>query len=64
VPDVVKAKLYPGISPVNSFRVLFNAYFGADYRLLPDRNYYSNYATPYEYTVVEDSNPGCISPDQ
>ncbi len=28
--------LYPSISPVNTFRVLFNLYFGAHYRLLPD----------------------------
>ena len=25
------------ISPVNSFRVVFNAYFGTDLELLPDR---------------------------
>jgi hypothetical protein len=62
VPDVVKVKLYPGISPVNSFRLLFDAYFGASYVLLPDKSYYSNYATPYEYEVVEDSNPGCLTP--
>jgi hypothetical protein len=28
--------LYPTISPVNTFRMLFNLYFGAHYRLLPD----------------------------
>jgi hypothetical protein len=28
--------LYPSISPVNTFRVLFNLYFGTRYRLLPD----------------------------
>jgi hypothetical protein len=62
VPDVVKEQLYPGISPVNSFRLLFDAYFGAGYPLLPDESYYSNYATPYEYEVVQDSNPGCLNP--
>lgn len=35
--------LYPGISPVNSFRVLLNLYFGMDYPLLPDESYYSYY---------------------
>ena len=29
--------LYESISPVNSFRVIFNHYFGADYELLEDR---------------------------
>ena len=59
VPDEVKDALYPGISPVNSFRLLFNDYFGGDYPLLPDVSYYSNYATPYEYTIVQDVRPGC-----
>jgi hypothetical protein len=35
-------KLYPSISPVNSFRVIFDEYFGANYPLLPDLTYYSD----------------------
>jgi hypothetical protein len=31
------AGLYPAITPVNSFRVVFDAYFGTDLGLLPDR---------------------------
>jgi len=31
--------LYEAISPVNTFRVIFNRYFGADYELLDDRSY-------------------------
>lgn len=34
LPDGGNRLLYPSISPVNSFRVVFNRYFGADYRLL------------------------------
>lgn len=37
--DPVEAGLYESISPVNSFRVVFNAYFGTDLPLLPDRIY-------------------------
>ncbi len=33
--------LYPGITPVNSFRVVLNHVFGTRYPLLPDRNYMS-----------------------
>ncbi len=33
--------LYPSISPVNSFRVVLNVYFGADLPLLPDSTYFS-----------------------
>jgi hypothetical protein len=39
VPDEVRRQLYPTITPVNSFRVIFNAYFGADYDLLDDSSY-------------------------
>ena len=35
--------LYPGISPVNSFRVLFNLYFGTNNPLMPDESYYAHY---------------------
>jgi hypothetical protein len=31
--------LYPSVSPVNSFRIIFNMYFGASYELLPDITY-------------------------
>ncbi|MBI3946999.1 MAG: hypothetical protein HY321_13830 [Armatimonadetes bacterium] len=31
--------LYPTITPVNSFRVVLNRYFGAELPLLPDRSY-------------------------
>lgn len=33
------ADLYPSISPVNSFKVVFNNYFGTNYDLLPDKHY-------------------------
>ncbi len=31
--------LYPGITPVNSFRVVLNAYFNGQFKLLPDEKY-------------------------
>ncbi|MCI0807289.1 MAG: hypothetical protein J4N68_10745 [Chloroflexi bacterium] len=33
------AELYPAITPVNSFRIIFNAYLGMDFDLLPDISY-------------------------
>jgi len=39
--------LYPTISPVNSFRVIFNTFFGTDLPLLQDKSYYASYGTPY-----------------
>ncbi len=37
LPGVDSSVLYPTISPVNSFRVVFNTYFGTNLPLLPDR---------------------------
>lgn len=36
LPDGGTELLYPTISPVNSFRVIFNYYFGADFPLIED----------------------------
>lgn len=37
--EATTSGLYDSITPINSFRVLFNTYFGQNYDLLPDRNY-------------------------
>lgn len=39
LPGEGARRLYPSISPVNSFRVVFNEYFGAGLELLPDVTY-------------------------
>lgn len=51
LPDGGK-DLYAGISPVNTFRVIFNIYFGTSYQLLPDKSYYSDYSRIYEFLDV------------
>lgn len=53
-PDADYASLYPSISPVNSFRVLLNQFFGTDYALLPDLHYYSYWNFPFDFTEVTD----------
>jgi hypothetical protein len=42
LPGEGSENLYPTISPVNSFRVIFDTYFGTDYGLLPDESYTSD----------------------
>jgi hypothetical protein len=42
LPNEGTAKLYDSISPVNTFRVILNHYFGTAYPLLEDRAFYSN----------------------
>jgi hypothetical protein len=39
LPNVDKEFLHPSITPVNSFRLIFNLYFNADFELLPDESY-------------------------
>lgn len=39
VPEKVKKNLYHEITPVNSFRVLFNGLFGTNFKLLEDKTF-------------------------
>jgi hypothetical protein len=43
------AGLYEGISPVNTFRLIFNRYLGTDLKLLDDASYFSTWDRPYEF---------------
>lgn len=40
-PDGDYSDFYPTITPVNTFRIIFNKYFGTDYELLPDKTFMS-----------------------
>jgi hypothetical protein len=54
VPPDVQKELYPGISPVNSFRTIFRAHFGEDLPNLPDRSWYSDWFEPFKFEEVTD----------
>ena len=45
LPGMANDRLYPTISPVNTFRLIFNDYFGGAYELLPDKSYDSEEIT-------------------
>ena len=45
-------ELYPTISPVNTFRLIFNAYFGGKYDMLADVTYFSPVPKLYEFSMV------------
>jgi hypothetical protein len=47
-------KLYPSITPVNSFRLVFDSYFGGKYDMLEDVSYFS--PVPNLYDFSEESN--------
>ena len=40
LPDGGAELVYPGMTPVNTFRGVLNYYFGYDFERLPDRSYY------------------------
>jgi len=53
LPDSDKKELYPSISPVNSFRVVFNEYFDTNLEILPDYYYvYSDRDHYYNFVNV------------
>jgi hypothetical protein len=55
LPGVHSSVLYPAITPVNSFRVVLDLYFGTDLGLLPDKSYvYVNYSHPFQFLDVTD----------
>jgi len=55
---LAKPAFYPGVTPVNSFRLFFDTYMGAKLDLLPDVSNYSEY--PYAYQFQEIPNQ-CVS---
>jgi hypothetical protein len=52
LPARGKRFLYQSITPVNSFRLIFNYYFGANYKPLKDESYFSTKVHPYKFINV------------
>ncbi len=51
--------LYPSISPVNSFRVILNHYFGGNFELLDDESYFSSYKAEFDFLEVPETSTDC-----
>jgi hypothetical protein len=49
VPNARDIGLYPEVSPVNTFRLLFNAYFDTDLPILPDESFTLDHPEPLEF---------------
>jgi hypothetical protein len=45
-------ELYPTISPVNSFRLVFDAYFEGNYDLLDDVSFFSPVPNIYDFSEL------------
>ncbi len=63
LPGVDMSRLYDDISPVNSFRLIMNAYFGANLELLEEKSYFSTWERPYAFIDVTDRTAvPCLAP--
>lgn len=54
LPEHIKEKLYPNISPINSFRIIFNGLFNDNFDILEDNSYFATWDEPYKFTLVND----------
>ena len=57
LPDQNTELIYDSITPVNSFRLILNAYFNTNYELLEDKSYFADYIHPYNFTDVTEIFP-------
>jgi hypothetical protein len=65
LPESESSKLYPSISPVNTFRVILNAQFGTELPLLPDVTYFTSHHLErqmIDITSQRDSRDHCSPP--
>jgi hypothetical protein len=63
LPQGGSEQLYDAITPVNSFRAIFDTYFGTEMGLLEDKSYFSGWSDPYHFVdVSEQSRVECTLP--
>jgi hypothetical protein len=60
LPGAPSEALYPGITPVNTFRLVFKYIFDAPYELLPDRSFSGQYP-PFDFQPIEETYSHCLS---
>jgi hypothetical protein len=58
-PGSGSENLYPNITPVNSFRVLFDSYFNTSYGLIDDISYFSDVPDLFDFTIFQETRSGC-----
>lgn len=60
LPDGGFKDFYPSISPVNTFRVVFNNYFGTNLPLLDDKTYYSVSEAKMAFQLMDETSSDCL----
>ena len=51
-PNNIKNKLYKSMTPVNTFRIIFNSLFENKYKILKDSSFMSTEYSPYQFSDV------------
>lgn len=54
LPGYDHSNLPDSITPVNTFRIIFNQYFGTEHELLPDRSYFSPQRNDFDFIDVSE----------
>lgn len=57
LPEGGDGYLYPSITPVNTFRLIFDLYFDGEFGLLEDKHFFSFYGAPFTFCDV---TPGML----
>ncbi len=52
LPSFEYIQLYDSITPVNTFRIIFNHYFDTNYELLNNKSYFSTSQAPFRFVDV------------
>jgi len=59
VPERVADRLYAWVTPVNTFRLIFDGIFGTEMGTLPDRSYLSLPGSDMDFTLVPEDRGDC-----
>ena len=59
LPDGDYSTFYSSITPVNTFRIIFDQYFNGSYDLLEDHSYYSSRNDRFDWTEVWEDSSVC-----
>lgn len=54
VPTTTKELLSEDVTPINSFRIIFNSVFNNDFEILGNKHYFSTWTKPYKFIEVSD----------
>lgn len=53
IADIGKKFLYKSISPVNTFRIVFNTIFASNLGILSDKSYFNLWSWPYDFLEIK-----------